>query len=96
MRSGMQRRVQGGGSRRLVPLNTPSAIQVRCSAHETPFRVYLDRRAHTVDTIQESWRIDDEWWRTPIRRVYHRIVLDDGRIVTVYRDLETERWYLQR
>ena len=84
------------GSRRLVPLNTPSAIQVRSGAHDTPEQVLLDRRACRITEIQERWRIDDEWWRTPIRRVYHRVVLEDGRILTMYRDLDTERWFVQR
>ena len=44
----------------------------------------------------DGWQVDDEWWRNPISRRYARLVLEDGRIVTVYRDLTSRRWYLQR
>jgi hypothetical protein len=49
-----------------------------------------------VAVVRERWRIDDEWWRRPISRAYHAVVLDDGRSVTLYRDLLEERWYAQR
>ena len=85
-----------GGSRRLVALNTPTPIQVRTDATDTPLEVQLGHHRVRVTEIQERWRIDDEWWRTPICRIYHRVVLNDGRILTVYRDLESGGWFIQR
>ena len=86
-----------GESRRLVPLNTPSRIRVQCRDDGTPLRLRLGRGApHDVRDVQESWRIDDEWWRVPIRRMYHRLLLDDGRLLTVYHDLESGGWFEQR
>lgn len=40
--------------------------------------------------IREIWRIDDEWWRRPISRLYHEVVLVTGAILTLYRDLREE------
>ena len=38
--------------------------------------------------VQDAWRIDDEWWRErPVSRLYFSLVLEDGRVVTVYQDL---------
>jgi hypothetical protein len=52
------------------------------------------RRA--VESVQETWRIDDEWWRANhIARVYWRVLLEDGRTVDVYHDLARNRWYKQ-
>ncbi len=48
-----------------------------------------------VVQVREIWRIDDEWWRRPISRLYYQVVLDDGRVVVLYRDLIDGRWYLQ-
>ena len=46
--------------------------------------------------MRESWRIDDEWWRErPVSRVYYSVLLEDGRVVTVYRDMVSERWWQQ-
>ena len=47
-----------------------------------------------IEAIRESWRIDDEWWRRPISRLYHEVVLETGAILTLYRDLEEGGWYV--
>ena len=47
--------------------------------------------------VQDTWRIDDEWWRErPVSRVYYELALEDGRAVTVYRDLRHNRWHHQK
>ena len=44
----------------------------------------------------ENWRIDDEWWRErPVSRVYYSLLLEEGRTVTVYRDLVRGKWWRQ-
>jgi hypothetical protein len=49
-----------------------------------------------VAEVQDTWRIDDEWWRErPVSRVYRRVELEDGRVVTVYQDLVSMRWARQ-
>ena len=49
-----------------------------------------------VSEVLDSWRIDDEWWRkTPIARVYYRVVMDDDRSITIFHDLATGEWYRQ-
>ncbi len=48
-----------------------------------------------VAHVQDSWRIDDEWWREPIGRHYYQLVLDDGSLRTVYQDLVDGGWYEQ-
>jgi hypothetical protein len=50
-----------------------------------------------VASLQDRWRIDDEWWReTPIARAYYQLQLASGRVVTVYRDLVGGEWWEQR
>ncbi len=48
-----------------------------------------------VACIREIWRIDDEWWRRPISRLYHQVVLENGKMMTLYRDLVEGGWYVQ-
>jgi hypothetical protein len=49
-----------------------------------------------VEAVLESWRLDDEWWREqPLSRLYLRLLLKDGRTVTVYQNLVTGRWAKQ-
>ncbi|HET6616024.1 MAG TPA: hypothetical protein VFH62_09060 [Dehalococcoidia bacterium] len=50
-----------------------------------------------VASIQDRWRIDDEWWREmPVSRVYYQLQLESGRVTTVYRDLVGGGWWEQR
>lgn len=49
-----------------------------------------------VATVHNSWRIDDEWWREQISRHYFQIELDNGLIMTVFRDLISGKWYRQQ
>jgi hypothetical protein len=48
-----------------------------------------------VAEISDRWRIDDEWWRKEISRMYFQVVLAGGRIVTVFQDLIEGGWFLQ-
>lgn len=89
----MNRRNTAPGPR-LRTLDAPRPIQVRTGANDTPVQVRLSRTVQNVLSIRERWRIDDEWWRNPIHRVYHQVVLEDGKVATLYRDLVDGRWYL--
>ena len=81
----------------LRALGRPRPVEVRTGPEGEPVFVRLPGRpARRVAVVRERWRIDDEWWRRPISRAYHAVVLDDGRSVTLYRDLLEECWYAQR
>ncbi len=79
----------------LRPLNAPRPLRVRTGRGGRPRLLYLKGGMRKVRQILEIWQVDDEWWRDPISRRYARLALEDGRIVTVYRDLIRRRWYLQ-
>ena len=82
---------------RLRPLGQPTLVVVRTVENGGPTHVRLPGKpARTVEALRESWRIDDEWWRQPISREYHIVVLDDGRNLTLYHDLLDGTWYAQR
>jgi hypothetical protein len=50
-----------------------------------------------VESVQDRWRIDDEWWREEaVSRLYYQLQLEGGRVVTVYRDLAGGGWWEQR
>jgi hypothetical protein len=49
-----------------------------------------------VRTIRDTWRIDDEWWRSEISRRYWDVETEDARNLTVYQDLVTGEWFEQR
>jgi hypothetical protein len=46
--------------------------------------------------VQDTWRIDDEWWRQrPVSRLYWRLTLEDGQVLTLYDDLLARVWFRQ-
>ena len=84
---------------RLRPLNTPRPIRVEADDRGFPLNVDLGRRAGTptiaVKEIVDRWRIDDEWWRQEISRMYFQVVLAGGAILDIFQDLLQGGWYLQ-
>lgn len=85
---------------RLRALNEPRRVRVRTDAGGRPTAVALPgpgrRNFRPVESVRESWRIDDEWWRRPISRLYHDVVVEGGQFVVLYRDLTDGGWYVQR
>ncbi len=81
--------------RRLRALHTPRTARVRVDAHGRPWVIQLDgKKPKTVEHIRECWRIEDEWWRDPITRMYFDLVLENGRAVMLYLDETTQQWYV--
>ncbi len=94
---------------RLRPLGFPSPVRIRMDRKGNPVEVcHLSRygagnqhrsgsrrSAKTVVSIREVWRVDDEWWRQPISRLYHEVVLENGKMMMLYRDLTDGSWYTQ-
>lgn len=54
-------------------------------------------RWRKVLEVLDIWRIDDEWWRKqPVSRLYYRVVLEDGTMTSLFKDLISDQWYQQR
>jgi hypothetical protein len=60
-----------------------------------PAAVRLKKRNLRVSEVANIWRIDEEWWRKPISRLYFLLDLENGMRLTVFLDLEQGGWYRQ-
>jgi hypothetical protein len=82
------------------PVNAPVRISVQVDPAGEPRAIGAPqgrRRPIPVAQVAERWRIDEGWWgANPLSRLYYRLVLDDGGLVTVYRDLGDGTWWAQR
>jgi hypothetical protein len=77
------------------PVNTPEALKVEEDAAGLPIAVQLKRR-QAVISIEDRWRIDDEWWRAaPVSRLYYNVLLASGQRLVLYKDLVSGGWYEQ-
>ncbi len=78
----------------LRSLNQPVPVSVVAS-NNTPATVVINRQTHRVERVQDTWIIEDEWWRQPIARQYFALLLDDGTRRTVFHDRIANTWCLQ-
>ena len=78
-------------------LNAPRPARVEWSPPGPPTRGYpavVDGEA--VESLRESWLVEDRWWTaTPLRRRYWELAGARGRNVVVFRDLCSNRWFVQ-
>jgi len=58
--------------------------------------VTLNGRQARVVRVLDIWLVEDEWWRVPLARRYLRLLLSDGRPLTVFEDRINGGWYLQQ
>ena len=77
------------------PVNMPVPAKIEENKDGLPVAV-RDRRRIAVSSIEDRWRIDDEWWRAePVSRVYYHVLLASGRRLVIYKDLVKGDWYEQ-
>ncbi len=78
----------------LKPINVPEPLVVEESA-SLPVAVRSNRR-QAIKSIEDRWRIDDEWWRSEsVSRLYYAVLLTSGQRLVIYKDLATQKWYRQ-
>jgi hypothetical protein len=72
----------------------PEPIEV-IAPKGTPKAVKFRKRLLQVKEVLNMWRIEDEWWRTPISRLYYLVEFTSGSRFSVFQDLVTGQWYRQ-
>lgn len=73
----------------------PVPVKIEENAAGQPVAIRGKRRL-AVMTIEDKWRIDDEWWRAePVSRIYYNILLASGRRLVLYKDIIKGDWYEQ-
>jgi hypothetical protein len=60
-----------------------------------PLAIRTKNRQRIAD-IEDTWRLDDEWWRpAPLSRRYYAVTLLSGQRRVIFKDLITGLWYTQ-
>ncbi len=77
---------------RLYDPEPPSTVEVNDLGR--PAALTWQRR-EPVREVVNRWRVDDDWWRVPISRMYW-VVTPPTMLLEIYEDLRTGDWYLQR
>ena len=85
------------GSGAVRPLNLPWPVRVKTDSQGWPEHLTMGREQIAVASIEDIWRILDEWWRDEqVSRTYFEVLLADGRRVTLFIDHATGQWHRQR
>ncbi|MBE0480627.1 MAG: hypothetical protein IBX68_06570 [Dehalococcoidia bacterium] len=77
-------------------LNEPREIEVLADVSGEPVALVRNGRRSAVTAVRNAWRVDDEWWRDEISRLYFEVELKDGLVSTVFQDLLSGKWYQQK
>jgi len=80
----------------VTPLSLPKLVKVLTNDSDEPAAITRNGQQCRVAAIQNAWRIDDEWWREEVSRHYFQVELQNGPVITVFRDVVTGKWYEQR
>lgn len=80
----------------LRPLNRPAPVQIVPNERGEPLWVRQRGRRRQVVRVIDRWRLDDEWWREPLHRLYYLVEMAEGSIELFFHDLVEDRWYRQR
>lgn len=79
----------------IKPVNLPEPVRVDEDSSGLPVAVRLKRR-QSISAVEDTWRIDDEWWRSePVSRLYYAVLLARGQRLILYKDLIGGQWYRQ-
>ena len=74
-------------------LAVPRRVRVGVGDDGRPLHV----AGQPVESVRESWLVEDRWWtERPVRRYYWEVVTAGGRDEVVFCDLESGRWWRQR
>jgi hypothetical protein len=78
----------------LRALNEPRPIKVLIE-RELPVAILREEGREPVEKVQDTWIVQDEWWRQEINRQYYNLLLRNGTLRTVYHDRIADTWYEQ-
>lgn len=82
------------------PINVPVPVQVSATLDGKLASVVETRKgrviASQIDKVMHQWEIGDEWWcPAPIDRRYFKLLMDTGRVMTIFKDLSNGGWFRQ-
>ncbi len=79
------------------PLNLPTLLEVIQSKDKKPKSIGIPLHVDVI-VILDSWHTRTRWWRKDgtIDRKYFDCLMRDGRRMTIFLDIEKDKWFQQR
>ena len=74
--------------------STPMAARVQEDEDFRPTAISLEGKVLEVVSIDERVEEEAEWWEPePVFKMHYQVTLEDGRQVTIFRNMKTGGWY---
>lgn len=68
-------------------------VGVITDAAEQPLKVkYLNSWYDVIECI-DMWEDSGEWWNKESEKTFYRVILIDGSVLEIYKDMPTEEWW---
>ena len=81
---------------RLRAVNEPTQVTVEADEFGLPMTAGRpDGQTARIESVNETWRIEDEWWRKIISREYFEVLMEGGKRVVLFHDLIAQNWFMQ-
>lgn len=73
---------------------TPMPVRVQEDAEQRPVAVTLESNLQEVVSVDERWEDVEDWWKDdPVVKMHYQVTLEDGRQLTLFRNVITGGWY---
>ena len=76
-------------------LQPPRRIEVRLDRRGRPTGLSHRGRFFEVRRVCRRWRVEEDWWRSPVARDYFEVETS-GFVGVIFRDLAAGGWFLER
>ena len=74
----------------------PMPCMVQEDDEQRPVTVTLIGVSVPVESIEERWEDEEDWWRDdPVVRVTYQVTLEDGQQLTIFKNMLRGDWYRQ-
>jgi hypothetical protein len=70
-------------------------LTVELDPHGAPARITGGPLRGAVLPLSR-WVVDQDWWETPIKREYWKVMVGERLLAEIYQDQLENRWYLER
>ena len=72
------------------------SVRVRVDPDGVPTHLESAAGWQPVTRVLNRWRIDCDWWRSPVSREYWRLLIDDDIALECYCDRVNTEWFIER
>lgn len=77
-------------------LRRPIKISVAIDDRGGPRSFYGSGNYYEVVEVCNTWRVDADWWKRRIARIYYKVETREGLLCDLYLDEVKDAWYLER